>query len=71
MREEYVALCAYRIAITEFELQKGTILKYANVAIADGPIFECRYTNVAIGSTNWPDADQKASQLPVRSASTT
>jgi len=38
VREEYVALCSYRIAITEFELQKGTILKYANVAIADGPL---------------------------------
>jgi outer membrane protein TolC len=37
LREEYIALCNYRIAVTDFERQKGTILRYANIAIADGP----------------------------------
>lgn len=38
VREEYIALSSHRLAITDFERQKGTILKYANVAIAEGPL---------------------------------
>jgi hypothetical protein len=36
LREEYVALCAYRTSIADFERQRGTILQYANVFIDDG-----------------------------------
>ena len=41
MREEYQSLSNYRLAITDFERQKGTILRYANVTIADGPVPAC------------------------------
>src|SRR5206468_2325527 len=41
LREEYVALCNYRIAITDFERQKGTVLQYANVSIVDGTVPQC------------------------------
>jgi outer membrane protein TolC len=41
LRDEQFAIADYNIALIDFERQKGTILEYDNVAIADGPIPSC------------------------------
>ena len=38
---EYNAIVDYNIALAAFEFAKGTLMKYDNVMIADGPIPEC------------------------------
>ncbi len=47
LREEHIALCNYRIAIADFERQKGTICAYANVIIQDGTAPMCVATNAS------------------------
>jgi outer membrane protein TolC len=41
VREEYVALCNYRIAIADFERQKGTICAHDGVIIREGTTPTC------------------------------
>jgi outer membrane protein TolC len=38
LRDEYVAVCNYNVALADYERQKGTILEYRNVAIEEGPL---------------------------------
>ena len=38
LREEHFAICNYNKALADFERQKGTILDYDNVVIAEGPL---------------------------------
>lgn len=38
VRDEQVAVCSYRIALADFERQKGTILRSRQITIADGPL---------------------------------
>ena len=38
LRDEYAVVCRYNIALADFERQKGTILTYHNVTIADGGV---------------------------------
>ncbi len=39
--EEQRAIAAYKIALADFEQQKGTILEYANVSLCTGPVPAC------------------------------
>jgi outer membrane protein TolC len=41
LRDEYVAVCNYNVALADFERQKGTILRAHNVTIAQGPFPQC------------------------------
>jgi hypothetical protein len=41
LRDEQRAVFAYNIALADFERQRGTILQYDHVAIADGPLPVC------------------------------
>jgi outer membrane protein TolC len=41
LRDEYVAVCNYNIALADFERQKGTIMAYDNVALAESPLPTC------------------------------
>lgn len=38
VRDEYVAVCNYNVALADYELQKGTILAYHHVGFAEGPL---------------------------------
>lgn len=38
LRDEYQALSNYKTALADFERQKGTILRYHNVVVSDGPL---------------------------------
>jgi outer membrane protein TolC len=38
VRDEAMAICNYRVALADFERQKGTILNYHNVTVAEGPV---------------------------------
>jgi outer membrane protein TolC len=38
LRDEYVAICNYNIALADYERQKGSILEYHNVCITDGEL---------------------------------
>ena len=38
LRDEYNAVAKYNVALADFERQKGTILRYHNVGVAEGPI---------------------------------
>jgi outer membrane protein TolC len=38
VRDEYIAICNYNVALADFKLQKGTILEFNNVHIAEGPV---------------------------------
>lgn len=41
LRDEHFAIADYNIALIDFERQKGTILEYSNVSIAQGPLPTC------------------------------
>ena len=41
VRDEQVAVCNYRIALADFERQKGTILRSRQIIIADGRLPSC------------------------------
>lgn len=41
LRDEYVAVCNYNVALADYERQKGTIMGYRNVALAEGPLPDC------------------------------
>jgi outer membrane protein TolC len=38
LRDEYLAVCNYNIALADFERQKGTIMRYDNVKVAEAPL---------------------------------
>jgi outer membrane protein TolC len=38
LRDEYVALCNYNVALADYERQKGTILQFDNVTVMEGSI---------------------------------
>jgi hypothetical protein len=38
LRSEFVAICNYNIVMADYERQKGSILQYHHVAIAEGPL---------------------------------
>lgn len=44
LRDEHFAIADYNIALIDFERQKGTILEYCNVSIAQGPLPTCVQT---------------------------
>jgi outer membrane protein TolC len=41
MREEQLGILQYNIALAEFEREKGTLTRFDNVAIAEGPLPAC------------------------------
>jgi hypothetical protein len=41
LREEYVAVSNYNVALADHERQKGTILDYRNVKVLEGPLPAC------------------------------
>src|SRR5262249_58673043 len=41
LRDERASIFDYNIAIADFERQKGTILQYDNVTLAEGPVPRC------------------------------
>jgi hypothetical protein len=38
VRDEYIAICKYNVALADLERQKGTICEYCNVQIVDGEV---------------------------------
>lgn len=41
LRDEHFAIADYNIAIVDFERQKGTLMEYNNVEVAQGPVPTC------------------------------
>ena len=41
LTNEYLAIVNYNLGLAQFEFTKGTIMKYDNVALAEGPIPQC------------------------------
>jgi len=38
VRDEYLTVCRYNVALADYERQKGTILGYDNVSLLEGPV---------------------------------
>jgi len=55
VRDEAMATCNYRVALADFERQKGTILKYCNVMIADGPVSFPAHARASHFIREWAD----------------
>jgi outer membrane protein TolC len=53
LRDENVAICSYNVALADFERQKGTILEYDNVTLAEGPLPPCAQTRASEHIREW------------------
>jgi hypothetical protein len=65
VREELAVLCEYRTAIADFERQKGTILHFANVSIAEGPVPPEVMPNASGRIRDWHVKSDRAKPAPV------
>jgi outer membrane protein TolC len=68
VRDEALAFCNYRIALADLERQKGTILNYYNVVIADGGACPREYVQYAHERASqvirqWASAHERPSDL--------
>jgi outer membrane protein TolC len=73
MRDEQAAVCNYRIALADYERQKGTILRSHNVRIAEGRLPACVKPHASLQIRDWlrKTPDPRAVLLgPVNSVST-
>jgi outer membrane protein TolC len=75
VRDEQVAVCGYRIALADFERQKGTILQSREIMIADGRLPACVKPQASSQIRDWfrsaPDRGQFALQPPTESSAET
>jgi outer membrane protein TolC len=53
LRDEQMAVCNYRIALADYERQKGTILRSHNVVIADGNTPHYARPNASLQIRDW------------------
>ncbi len=53
VRDEQVAVCSYRIALADFERQKGTILRSRQIMIADGNLPACVKPHASLQIRDW------------------
>jgi outer membrane protein TolC len=53
VRDEQVAVCSYRIALADFERQKGTILRSRQIMIADGRLPACVQPQASSQIRSW------------------
>jgi outer membrane protein TolC len=63
LRDEYVAICKYNVALADLERQKGTICEYCNVQLVDGEVPSFAKTN-ASQHLRTLCRDQVTSRLP-------
>ena len=63
VRDEAIAICNYRVALADLERQKGTILKYCNVTIADASVPFVAHAHASHYIRQWTSAYEKQSEL--------
>ena len=53
MRDEQAAVCSFKIALADYERQKGTILQSRQIMIADGPLPRCVQPHASSQIRDW------------------
>lgn len=53
LRDEQAAICNYKIALADYDRQKGTILQSHNVLIAQGKLPECARPKASLQIRDW------------------
>lgn len=62
LRDEQAAVCNYRVALADFERQKGTILRSRQIVIADGRLPACARPQASSQIRSW----FRGARLPVQ-----